>query len=175
MVRTAVVAMGQVEGRILFIRGYRVLPDADLAELYDVDVKALNQAVKRNQDRFPGGFMFQLSAAEAAALRSQSVTLKNSRGAHRKYRPFVFTGHGIAMLSGVLRSARAVRVNIEIMRAFVRLRHMLHADADLARRLAVLEQKYDGQFSIVFEAIRQIMAPSAKPRRLIGFRKRAEA
>jgi hypothetical protein len=167
--------MGQVEGRILCIRGCRVLLDADLAELYDVDVKALNQAVKRNRDRFPGDFMFQLSAAEAAALRSQSVTLKNSRGAHRKYRPFVFTEQGIAMLSGVLRSARAVRVNIQVMRAFVHLRHMLHADADLARRLAALEQKYDGQFSLVFEAIRRIMAPPAKPRRLIGFQKRAEA
>lgn len=175
MDRTAVVATGPVEGRILSIRGYRVLIDADLAQLYEVDVKVLNQAVKRNQDRFPGDFMFQLSTIEAAALRSQSVTLKNGRGAHRKYRPFVFTEQGIAMPSSVLRSARAVRVNIEIMRAFVRLRHVLRADADLARRLAALERKYDGQFRIVFDAILQIVRPPLKAKRLIGFRKRADA
>jgi len=143
--------------------------DTDLAALYDVDVKVLNQAVKRNVVRFPADFMFQLSADEAAVLRSQIVTLKDRRGAHRKYRPFAFTEQGIAMLSGVLRSPRAVLVNIEIMRVFVHLRELLQSNADLARRVNELERTSDRRFRVVFEAIRGLMAPSKQPRRRIGF------
>ena len=144
--------------------------DTDLAELYEVETKVLNQAVKRNLDRFPADFCFQLTANEADALdrlRSQIVTLK--RGEHRKYLPYVFTEQGVAMLSSVLHSPRAVQVNIEIMRAFVRLRRMLASNAGLARKLAALEKKYDAQFKIVFDAIRQLMSPPEPKRREIGF------
>jgi hypothetical protein len=166
-----VVPVERVEGAILVVRGHRVILDEDLARLYDVEVKVLNQAVKRNAERFPEDFMFQLTEEEAAFLRSQTVTLKAGRGQHRKYRPYAFTEQGVAMLSGVLRSQRAVQVNIEIMRAFVRLRQMLMANADLARKLALLERKYDAQFKVVFEAIRDLMEPPAKASRRIGFGK----
>lgn len=144
--------------------------DADLAGLYGVPVKRLNEQVQRNRERFPDDFMFQLSPVEAACLRSQTATLKTgSRGRHRKYLPFAFTEQGVAMLSGVLRSSRAIQVNIEIMRAFVRLRRMLQSNAELARKLAALEAKYDGQFRVVFEAIRELMTPPEGPRRRIGY------
>jgi hypothetical protein len=143
--------------------------DDDLAELYEIPVKVLNQAVKRNRSRFPGDFMFQLTAEESDSLRSHFVTLKTGRGRHRKYLPFAFTEQGVAMLSSVLRSKRAVQVNIEIMRAFVRLRQMLASNAQLARKLADLEKKYDAQFKVVFEAIRQLMAPPQPKKRKIGF------
>lgn len=142
--------------------------DADLAALYGVPTKALVQAVKRNRARFPGDFMFQLTAEEAARLRSQTVTSKPGRGG-RRTRPYAFTEQGVAMLSSVLRSERAVAVNVEIMRAFVRLRAMLLGHEDLARKLAALERKYDAQFRVVFDAIRELMAPPSKPRRPIGF------
>lgn len=163
-------AVEQIESRILVIRGQKVMLDASLAGLYEVTTKALNQAVKRNLGRFPGDFMFQLTAGEAALLRSQIVTLKTGRGRHRKYQPYAFTEQGVAMLSSVLRSERAVRVNVEIMRAFVRLRRMLATHADLARKLAALEKRYDAQFKAVFDAIRELMAPPEPPRkRRIGF------
>ncbi len=136
--------------------------DADLAELYDVPTKAFNQAIQRNMDRFPEDFMFQLMEEECAGLRSQFVTSKKGRGG-RRYLPYVFTEQGVAMLSGVLNSHRAVQVNIAIMRAFVRLREMLLTNADLARKLADMEQKYDFQFKGVFDAIRQLMAPPPAP------------
>jgi hypothetical protein len=160
----------QVERRILFIRGQKVMLDADLAELYRVPTKSLNLAVKRNADRFPEDFAFQLTEAEVTALRFQFETSKRGRGG-RRYLPRAFTEQGVAMLSGVLRSARAVQVNIAIMRAFVRLREMLMSNADLARKLLALESKYDAQFRIVFDAIRELMEgppPPQKPR--IGFR-----
>ena len=160
----------RIESRILVIRGQKVILDASLAGLYAVTTKALNQAVKRNLVRFPGDFMFQLTAEEATLLRSQSVTLKTGRGRHRKYQPYAFTEQGVAMLSSVLRSERAVLVNVEIMRAFVRLRRMLETHADLARKLAALERKYDAQFKSVFDAIRELMTPPEPPRkRRIGF------
>jgi len=134
-------------------------------------VKRLSQSVKRNVERFPEDFMFQLTTQEAGSLRSQTVTLEpQRRGAHRKYLPFAFTEQGVAMLSSVLRSPRAVQVNIEVMRAFVRLREMLSANAQLAKKLAALEKRYDAQFRVVFDAIRELMAPPATPRRRIGFR-----
>jgi phage regulator Rha-like protein len=128
--------------------------DRDLAKLYGVETRVLLQSMRRNLNRFPSDFMFQLSAEESTALRSQIVTLKGGRGQHRKYLPYVFTEQGVAMLSSVLRSERAVQVNIEIMRAFVRLREMIATHKDLARKLEALEKKYDAQFRVVFDAIR---------------------
>jgi len=143
--------------------------DTDLASLYEVDVKTLNQAVKRNRERFPPDFMFRLTLPESDSLRSQIVTLESGRGRHRKYLPYAFTEQGVAMLSSVLRSERAVRVNIEIMRTFVRLRQMLEANGHLARKLDELERRYDARFKIVFEAIRELAIPSKLPRKRIGF------
>jgi phage regulator Rha-like protein len=144
--------------------------DTDLAELYGVPAKVLNQAVRRNATRFPADFMFQLTGEEATALRSQFVTLKTGRGQHRKYRPYAFTEQGVAMLSSVLHSERAIQVNIAIMRAFVQLREMIGSNKGLARRLNELEKKYDSQFRVVFEAIRELMAePESKVKR-IGFK-----
>ncbi len=133
--------------------------DSDLAGLYGVQIKVLNQAVKRNLKRFPQDFMFQLDAEEHETLRSQFVTLKAGRGAYRKYHPYAFTEQGVAMLSGVLNSDRAIEVNIMIMRAFVKLREMIASNKDLAGKLSALEKKYDSQFRIVFDAIRELMLP----------------
>ncbi|PYL51797.1 MAG: DNA-binding protein [Verrucomicrobia bacterium] len=164
----------QVERRILLIRGQKVMLDADLAELYGVPTKSLNLAVKRNAERFPEDFMFQLTGDEAAGLRFHFETSKTARGG-RRYRPYAFTEQGVAMLSSVLRSLRAVQVNIAIMRTFVRLREMLLSHADLARKLAALENKYDAPFKVVFDAIRELMQPSTPPRREIGFHVREKA
>ena len=158
----------QVERRILLIRGQKVMLDADLAELYGVPTKSLNLAVKRNAERFPEDFMFQLTGDEAAGLRFHFETSKSGRGG-RRYRPYAFTEQGVAMLSSVLRSLRAVQVNIAIMRTFVRLREMLLSHADLARKLAALENKYDAQFKVVFDAIRELMQPPTPPRQKLGF------
>jgi hypothetical protein len=160
--------------RIRTIRGQKVLLDGDLAGLYGVSTKALMQAVRRNADRFPQDFMFRLSEQEVRVLRSQTVTLDDSRGGgrgqHSKYLPYAFTEQGVAMLSSVLRSRRAVQVNVEIMRAFVRLRGLIASNRALARRLDDLESKYDGQFKVVFDAIRELMTPPASPpKRRIGF------
>ena len=157
-----------IQQHILLIRGQKVMLDSDLAELYEVTTRALNQAVKRNIGRFPADFMFQLNYQEVRISRSQIVTLK--RGQNIKYLPHAFTEQGVAMLSSVLRSERAIQVNVEIMRTFVRLREMIASHKDLARRLSELEMKYDVQFKSVFDAIRQLMAPPAPVRR-IGFRK----
>lgn len=193
----ALAPVGDIERCILLIRGHKVMLDSHLARLYAVETRVLVQAVKRNRGRFPEDFMFQLTWEETANLRSQSVvssdheersrsqsvTLNDSRpgtsrsqsvilkrGHNPKYRPYAFTEQGVAMLSSVLRSERAVQVNIEIMRAFVRLRRILSAHRDLAQRLDDLEKKYDGQFAVVFEAIRELMAPpEPRRRRRIGF------
>lgn len=163
------VPIEHIEQAIFLIRGERVMLDRDLASLYGVSTKVFNQAVKRHKDRFPPDFMFQLTIEEAQALRSrsQSVTLK--RGQNIKYRPFAFTEHGILMLSSVLNSERAVQVNIEVMRTFVRLRQMLSSNAELAKQLKELERKYDRQFKVVFDAIRQLMMPPEPKRKQIGF------
>ena len=165
--------IGQViEPRILFLRGQRVMLDADLAALYQVEVKALNQAVRRNSRRFPPDFMFSLTQQEAALLRSQIVTANEpspGRGGRRTL-PFAFTEQGVAMLSSVLRSERAVQANVEIMRAFVRLRGLVGENRELARRLDELEARYDRQFKVVFDAIRELMTPpAAAPKPRIGF------
>jgi hypothetical protein len=177
----------QIERSIVILRGHKVLLDRDLARMYGVDVKALIQAVKRNAARFPTDFMFRLEAEEVTRLgssatatnakrpktndlldlRSQSVTSRSWGG--RRYLPYAFTEQGVAMLSSVLRSPRAVQVNIEIMRAFVRLRRLLQTNAELAQKLAALEAKYDGQFRVVFDAIRELMTPPDPPARPIGF------
>jgi len=162
------VSVELIERGILILRGHKVMLDEYLASLYGVTVKVLNQAVKRNAERFPADFMFRLSLGEANYLRSQRVTSRSWGG--RRYPPFAFTEQGVAMLSSVLRSERAVRVNIEIMRAFVRLRQVLQSDAALAQRLAALEKKYDAQFRAVFQAIRELMEPPIKAQRRIGFR-----
>jgi len=159
----------QVESLILSLRGQRVILDFSLAPLYCVEVRALNQAVRRNLARFPKDFMFRLTAEEVESLRSQSVILKTGRGGHSKYPPLAFTEQGVAMLSGVLQSKRAIQVNIEIMRAFVRLRQWLSANAELARKLESLEKKYDDQFKVVFDAIRELMMPKTFKSRPIGF------
>ena len=173
----------RIERSILLIRGHKVLLDNDLGSLYGVETKRLLETVKRNLQRFPEDFMFQLTWEETETLRtefatsslpderrsrSQIATLK--RGHNVKYRPYAFTEQGVAMLSSVLRSLQAVAVNIEIMRAFVRLRYMLSSHAELARKVAALEKKYDGQFKVVFDALRQLMQPPpAKRKRPIGF------
>ena len=158
-----------VERAILRIRGLNVLLDVDLAALYGVAARSLNQAVARNPERFPADFMFRLTAKEAESLRSQTVILKTARGRHRKYLPNAFTEQGIAMLSSVLRSSRAVSVNVEIMRTFVQLRRVLRTNAELARKLDALEAKYDARFRVVFQAIRELMTPRRLPKRRIGF------
>ena len=140
--------------------------DADLADLYGVQTKALNRALMRNRERFPEDFVFQLTEHEFEHLRRQTGT---SRWGGRRYLPYVFTEQGVAMLSGVLRSKRAIQVNVEIMRTFVRLRQLLASNAQLARKLDALEKKYDAQFKMVFDAIRQLMTPPEPDRRKIGF------
>jgi hypothetical protein len=157
----------RIDGAILRARGRNVMLDTDLATLYGVTTKQLIQAMKRNRVRFPSDFAFQLSVAEFANLRSQTVTSSSWGG--RRSRPYAFTEQGVAMLSGVLRSARAVRVNIEIMRAFVRLRRMLDTHRDLMRKLAALESRYDTQFAVVFQAIRELMSAPKAARKRIGF------
>jgi hypothetical protein len=152
---------------VLFIRGEKVILDRDLAGLYGVTTRALNQAVKRNAARFPADFMFQLTKSEYEASRSQFVTLK--RGQNVKYLPYAFTEQGVAMLSSVLRSSRAVEVNIAIMRTFVQLRRLMETNRDLARKIEALEKKYDQQFAVVFAAIKELVTPPAPPRKQIGF------
>lgn len=165
------VPAARIESAILVIRGHRAMLDADLAELYGVETRALVQAVRRNIERFPEDFLFHLTAEEVEGLRSRSVISNPEGRGGRRYLPYAFTEQGVAMLSSVLRSPRAVQVNIEIMRAFVRLRQMLEAHAELAERIAELEKKYDAQFRAVFDAIRELMTPPAKPRKPIGFRR----
>lgn len=167
----------RIERAILMVRGHKVMLDADLAVLYGVSVGRLNEAVKRNRDRFPDDFMFQLSQSEFDNLKHRigdpnlksQIAISSSDWGGRRHPPYAFTEQGVAMLSSVLRSKRAVRVNIEVMRAFVRLRQILASNAALARKLDALEKKYDAQFKVVFDAIRQLMtAPEPKKGR-IGF------
>jgi len=169
---------------VVAIRGEKVLLDADLAELYGVGTKTLNQAVKRNLDRFPADFMFQFTTEEWERLRSQTVTASSKAKPMRSQvvtasrrnisaLPYAFTEQGVAMLSSVLRSPRAVEVNIAIMRTFVQLRRLMDSNRDLARKIEAMEMKYDEQFAVVFDAIKQLIsedeARKAKPKRSIGF------
>jgi len=173
MSNTEIIPGERIEKAIYLIRGEKVMLDRDLAELYEVQTKALNQAVRRNFDRFPADFMFQLSENEVAELnRSQFVTGSEK---HRdpRFRPYAFTEQGVAMLSSVLRSKQAITVNIEIVRAFVKLRQMLASNAELSRRLDQLESKYDKQFKVVFDAIRHLMSTPIRKRKEIGFHLRS--
>jgi len=163
----SLIPVERIERSILLIRGQKVMLSTDLAELYQVAPRALVQAVKRNIARFPKDFMFQLTEEEFSNLKSQIVI--SSWGGLRRARPYAFTEQGVAMLSSVLRSKRAIQVNIEIMRAFVRLRRMLASNKELARRLDALEKKYDAQFKVVFDAIRELMKPPESKKRPIGF------
>ena len=164
----ALVPPERIERSILLVRGHKVMLSTDLAELYQVEPRVLVQAVKRNIARFPQDFMFQLTEEEFSNLKSQIVI--SSWGGLRRAAPYAFTEQGVAMLSSVLRSKRAIQVNIEIMRTFIRLRRILASHAELARKLDALEKKYDAQFRVVFDAIRQLMAPPEPKRRPIGFR-----
>ncbi len=157
----------QAERRILLLRSQKVMLDFDLAELYHVETRALKQAVRRNPERFPEDFMFELTEDEIDHLVSQNVI--PGRGKLGGSTPYAFTEQGVAMLSSVLRSPRAVQVNIAIMRAFVKLREMLSTHAGLARKLEDMEKKYDSQFKVVFDALRQLMATPAKPSKEMGF------
>jgi len=162
----ALLPADRIEHAILVLRGEKVILDEDIATLYGVETKTLIRAMKRNLDRFPLDFMFQLTEQEVEILRYQIGT---SRWGGRRYLPYAFTEQGVAMLSSILRSEQSVRVNIEIMRAFVRLRQVMTTRTDLARRLHELEHKYDGQFKVVFDALRQLMAQPEKANRRIGF------
>jgi hypothetical protein len=153
---------------IHWIRGEKVLLDQDLADLYGVDTRALVQAVKRNPDRFPDDFAIVLTPQEVAILRSQNVISRSWGG--RRGSPLAFTEQGVAMLSSVLRSPRAVKINVEIIRVFVRLRRLLSTNVELAKKLEALEARYDRQFRVVFQAIRELMAPAISPSTQIGFR-----
>ncbi|HYM88868.1 MAG TPA: ORF6N domain-containing protein [Nitrospiraceae bacterium] len=166
---SALVPRERIEQTILVIRGHNVMLDSDLAQLYGVTVGRLNEAVKRNEDRFPSDFMFQLTKPEFEHLKSQ-IAISSSTWGGRRHAPYAFTEQGVAMLSSVLRSKRAIEVNIAIMRTFVRLREMIASNKGLARRLNELEKKYDGQFRVVFEAIRGLMAEPAPKSRRIGFK-----
>lgn len=172
MSNTNLIPIEKIEKAIYLIRGEKVMLDRDLASLYRVETGALNRAVKRNLQRFPPDFMFQLTTDESDFLRCQIGISKSGRGG-RRFLPYVFTEQGVAMLSSVLNSERAVLVNIEIMRAFVKLREMLASNTELARRLDELESKYDKQFRVVFDAIRQLMATPIQDRKEIGFRSRS--
>jgi hypothetical protein len=163
----ALIPVERVLQSIYLIRGQKVMLDRDLAVLYGVKAIALRQQVKRNKERFPSDFMFQLSEQEVEFLVSQNVI--PSRRSLGGFLPYAFTQEGVAMLSSVLRSDRAIKVNIEIMRAFVRLREMLASNKELARRLDELEKKYDKQFKLVFDAIRELMEPPEPKKRPIGF------
>ncbi|MEW6740086.1 MAG: ORF6N domain-containing protein [Nitrospirota bacterium] len=166
----ALIPVEIIEKKILMIRGEKVMLDSDLAELYGVPTRRLNEQVRRNISRFPDDFMFQLTSEETENLRSQFATSSSGHGG-RRYLPYVFTEQGVAMLSSVLNSERAIAVNIAIMRAFVKLREMIASHKDLAKRLNDLEKKYDAQFKVVFDAIRQLMIPPEPKKRKIGFRR----
>ena len=156
------------------MRGHKVMLDADLAELYGVPTRRLNEQVKRNRERFPTDFMFELSKAEYENLKSQ-IAISSSWGGRRRSRPYAFTQEGVAMLSSVLHSKRAIQVNIAIMRAFVKLRELMATHKDLARKLEALEKKYDAKFRVVFDAIRKLMEPEPPPpQRQIGFEVKKE-
>jgi hypothetical protein len=163
------VPSARIRQAIIMVRGQRVILDRDLAELYRVETRTLKQAVRRNAARFPEDFMFVLTAEEFKNWRSQFV-ISNSDRMGLRHAPMAFTEQGVAMLSSVLNSERAIRVNIAIMRAFVQLRQILASHEDLRRKLSELEKKYDSQFKVVFDAIRQMMTPADPPRKEIGFK-----
>ena len=164
---TDLIHLEKVAEQIHTVRGIRVMLDRDLATLYGVETKALKQAVRRNIERFPDDFMFQMTMDEEKSLRSQTVTLK--RGAHSKYPPFAFTEQGVAMLSTVLHSERAIQVNIQIIRVFTKMRQMLIDHEELRQEMQELRQQTDDRFQIVFETLDKLLACDDKPKNRIGF------
>lgn len=158
----------EITDKILLFRDKKVMLDSDLAKLYGVPTKSLNLAVKRNIDRFPSDFMFQLDEKETETLRLQIETSNKGRGG-RRYFPYVFTEQGVAMLSSVLHSKRAIQVNIEIMRAFAKIREMILSYRELQKKIKEMEQKYDKNFAAVFEALRGLLSPPEMPKKQIGF------
>lgn len=171
--QTVLVPAERIERAIILLRGEKVMLDTDLAEIYGVETGALNRAVKRNASKFPSDFMFQLTPEEAESLRCQIGISKIGRGG-RRYLPYVFSEHGALMLANVLNSERATQTSVQVVRVFMRLRQMLASHAELARKLEALEKKYDAQFKVVFDAIRQLMSPPATPKREIGFHAKHE-
>ncbi len=165
--KDAIVPVERIERAILLLRGQKIMLDADLAALYDVETRVVVQAVKRNRERFPEDFMFQLTHAEFRLLRSQTVTSRRWGG--RRYPPYAFSEQGVAMLSSVLNSSRAIRVNIEIMRAFVRLRLAIPSHKELEQKLSQLERKTESRFTVVFQALRELMSQPKSKRKRIGF------
>lgn len=169
----SLIPLERIVDRILLIRGHRVILDRDLANLYGVDTKTLNRAVKRNLDRFPSDFMYQLSIDEVSGLRYQFGTSNDdvkARGG-RRYFPYAFTEQGVAMLSSVLRSKEAVAVNIEVMRAFVEMRRMAEQHKDLAQEIKALDHKWETKFTDLYQIIKSMILPPDRPKRQIGFRK----
>jgi len=172
--KNSIIPVELIEKHIYMLRGYKVMLSTDLAKLYKVEPRVLIQTVKRNIERFPSDFMFQLNNREVISLKSQIVISKSKRGG-RRYMPYAFTEQGVAMLSSVLNSKRAIRVNVEIMRAFVRLRQIISSNKELARKIDKLEKKYDEQFKVIFDAIRELMTTPAHTRKgMIGFRREKE-
>ncbi|MHC4457498.1 MAG: ORF6N domain-containing protein [Planctomycetota bacterium] len=167
-----IISLERIKEKIYIIRGMKVMLDRDLAALYGIETRVLKQAVRRNIKRFPDDFMFELTKTEFKNLRSQIVT--SSWGGLR-YIPMAFTEQGVAMLSSILSSDRAIQVNIQIMRAFIKLRQMFISHEDLKRKIAAMERKYDAQFQIVFEAIKQLLEEDEKPKRNIGYVKEKQA
>jgi phage regulator Rha-like protein len=168
----SIVPVERIERTIVVLRGHKVLLDVDLAELYGVTIKRLNEQVKRNIERFPPDFMFQLTKDEQDSLRSQVATLNIGRGQHRKYLPYAFTEHGAIMVASVLNSQKAIEMSVLVVRAFVKLRNLLATHRQLAIKLNELETKlstHDQQIVVLFDAIRELMTPPAKPKHRIGF------
>ncbi len=166
--KTSLIPQESIEDKILLIRGKKVMLDRDLASLYGITTGNLNKAVRRNIDRFPEDFMFQLSKNEYDSLRFQFGILK--KGQHSKYLPQVFTQDGVAMLSSVLNSQKAIQVNIQIMRTFTKLREMMMSYKELQKKIVAIEEKYDKQFKVVFDALRSLIEPPEKPKKRIGYR-----
>ncbi|CAN5558564.1 ORF6N domain-containing protein [soil metagenome] len=170
---SSLIPIERIENKIYLIRNHKVMLDANLAEMFGVNTKQFNQAVKRNILRFPKDFMFRLSAKEYNSLRSQIVTLENGRGAHRKFLPYVFTEHGAVMLASMLKSKIAIDASIQVVRAFVKLREVLSTHKDLAAKFILLENKIDGhdrELQVLFKAIRQLMEIPNPPRKKIGYK-----
>lgn len=169
-----IIPIEQIENKILLIRGQKVMLDSDLADLYGVKTGRLNEQVRRNRERFPEDFMFQLTKEETVALRSQFAISKGQRGG-RRYAPFVFTEHGAIMAASVLNTRRAIEVSVFVVRAFIKLREVLATHKELARKLEEMEKKYDAQFKVVFDAIRELMSPPTKKQiRKLGFQVRGK-
>lgn len=165
----SVILSERIINKIFLIRGQKVMLDQDLADLYEVEARSLNQAVKRNATRFPSDFTFQLNKRETNSLRSQSVILENGRGKYSKYLPYVFTEQGVAMLSSVLNSKKAIQVNIQIIRTFTQLRELLATNKDLRLKIESMEKKYDDAIEEVFSILRKLLVQEEKPKRRIGF------